>query len=101
MRIYVTPANIANYREFSNVAFWFYAPVGASYTIRLYGYNSATPNNTVGQGASQATEVSTTGGDDAGWHYISCGLKDGYKANFGIWVQSTSAATIVDYVTYY
>ena len=101
MRIYVTPANIANYGEFSNVAFWFYAPVGASYTIRLYGYNSATPNNTVGQGASQATEVSTTGGDDAGWHYISCGLKDGYKANFGIWVQSTSAATIVDYVTYY
>lgn len=102
MRVFVTPAIAqAQSANFNNVAFWFYAPAGVSYKISIYSYDGYDPDTAANKQQQWVQEYTgeNTGDYPAGWHYVSMGLK--YHKNFGIWVQTNSVQTVIDYVTYY
>ena len=84
----------------SSVAFWFYVPKGANYTITLYSYNAYNPIG-AGYDSPAGKTYKNDGTTPDGWIYINCGLKDGYNKNFAIYVDTTSVTTYVDYITYF
>ena len=104
MRIFINPSVAqAQNANIKNVAFWFYAPAGISYKIAIYSYGTYDPEEATDAQKQQQWVQEYTGdasGDySAGWQYVSMGLK--HNKNFAIWVQTNSAPTIIDYVTYY
>ena len=102
MRVFINPAVAeAQNANIKNVAFWFYAPAGIKYKISIYSYDGYDPETAANKQQQWIQEYTGDADGDysAGWQYVSMGLK--YNKNFAIWVQTNSAATIIDYVTYY
>ncbi len=102
MRIIIEPSVAeAQGANIQSIAFWVYAPSGSSYHIDVYGYDSYTPVSDPNHYRMPGSFNSdgTTGQD--GWHYVNTGLPSGFRKNFAIRVNSTSAQTILDYITYF
>lgn len=100
IRMIVKPAVASTMSlEIESIAFWYYVPSGCRYTLSVFSYDSYEPSTDKNH-YSQAYTV-TYRGTETGWHYVNLGLKEGFRKNVSIFVDSCAKATMLDYITYF
>lgn len=104
MRIIMEPTLAESVGTINCVSFWIFIPMNKTFSLQVFTYKDSTP-------VSDASRYNSVYGPtfdgskpaEAGWHYISMGLKadEGYGKNFAIFVQTNATPTILDYITYF
>ena len=99
MRVIAQPSLLSSIGTINSIAFWIYAPAGVSYQIQVFSYSTTDATGSYASSLETTFDGSNSSEEGAGWHYFDLGLQK--TGSFSIFIGTTSAQTILDYITYF